>query len=64
MTTTTDSQAPVASAPTATGRVAAALLEHISRCESVSAFHKDLESVVRDYVADPQYALLFMRACK
>jgi hypothetical protein len=49
---------------TATGRVAAALLEHISRCESVSAFHKDLESVVRDYVADPQYALLFMRACK
>lgn len=59
--------APAAREPalkTPTGRVAAALLDHITRCETVSAFHADLEAVVRDYVINPQYALLFLRACK
>jgi len=48
----------------ATGQVARALLDHICRYESLTAFHKDTESIVRDYVVNPEYAFLFLRAMR
>jgi hypothetical protein len=47
-----------------TGQVARALLDHICRFEKLTAFHKDTESIVRDYVINPEYALLFLRAMR
>jgi len=46
----------------ATGQVAKALLAHISRYEKITAFNKETESIVRDYVVNPEYAFLFLRA--
>jgi hypothetical protein len=48
----------------ATGRVARALLEHIGRHERLAPFHCDTESIVRDYVVNPAYALLFLHALR
>ncbi len=48
----------------ATGQVARALLDHICRHENLTAFHKDTESIVRDYVVNPEYAFLFLRAMR
>ncbi len=47
-----------------TGRVALALAAHIRRHESLSAFHRDTEGIVRDYVTNPEYALLLIRALR
>ena len=44
-----------------TGQVAHALLGHICRYEKLTAFHKHVESIVRDYVVNPEYAFLFLR---
>lgn len=44
--------------------VARALLDHITRHETISAFHRDTESVVRDYALDPSYALVYLKALK
>ena len=46
----------------ATGQVAKALLDHICRYETLTAFHKDTEKIVRDYIVNPEYAFLFLRA--
>jgi hypothetical protein len=46
----------------ATGDVARALIEHIARHENLAAFQKNTESIVRDYVLNPVYAFLFLRA--
>lgn len=45
------------------GKVAGALLQHICKHEpGLTPFHKEVASLVRDYVANPAYALLFLRA--
>jgi hypothetical protein len=49
---------------TPTSQVARAILDHISRFEQLMPFHKDTESVVRDYVVTPDYAFLFLRAMR
>lgn len=56
------SREPALKSPT--GQVARALLEHICRFEKLTAFHKDTESIVRDYVVNPEYAFLFLRAMR
>ena len=56
------SREPALKSPT--GQVARALLEHICRFEKLTAFHKDTESIVRDYVINPEYAFLFLRAMR
>jgi len=48
----------------ATGQVASALLNHISRYERITPFHKETESIVRDYVVNPEYAYLFLNAIR
>ena len=48
----------------ATGQVARALLDHICCYENLSAFHQNTESIVRDYVVNPEYAFLFLRAMR
>ena len=48
----------------ATTAIAKALLEHITRHESLSAFHQDTESIIRDYVTNPEYALVYMKAMR
>jgi hypothetical protein len=47
-----------------TGQVARALLDHIGRHESLTAFNRDTEGIVRDYVVNPEYAYLFLRAMR
>ena len=49
---------------TPTSQVARAILDHISRFEQLMPFHKDTESIVRDYVVTPDYAFLFLRAMR
>lgn len=44
------------------GKVAKALMEHICRHEKITAFDKDVDKIVRDYVVNPEYAYLFLRA--
>lgn len=56
------SREPVPKSPTTV--VAKALLAHITRYESLGAFHRDTESIIRDYVTNPEYALLYLRAMK
>jgi hypothetical protein len=56
------SREPVAKS--ATTAIAKALLEHITRHESLTAFHQDTESIIRDYVTNPEYALVYMRAMR
>ena len=46
----------------ATTAIAKALLEHITRHESLGAFHQDTESIIRDYVTNPEYSLLYLKA--
>jgi hypothetical protein len=46
----------------ATGHIAQALMDHILQHENFSAFSKDTEKVIRDYVVDPSYAFLYLRA--
>lgn len=47
------------------GQVAKALVEHIWASEKhLSAFHSDAESIIRDYVISPEYALMYLRALK
>jgi hypothetical protein len=45
-----------------TGQIARALIVHINNCEKVSPFHKDIVSIIKDYVITPEYAFLYMRA--
>jgi hypothetical protein len=47
---------------TATTSLASALLAHITSHEPLAPFNKDTESVIRDWVINPEYTLLFMRA--
>ena len=59
------SMAPASSEPSMkspTGQVARALLDHISRHESLTGFPKNTEQIVRDYVTSPAYAYLYLRA--
>jgi hypothetical protein len=48
----------------ATGQIAKALLDHICRHEKLTAFHKDTEKCVRDYVVNPEYTFMFLRAMR
>lgn len=47
---------------TAAAKLAASLLAHITKFENIGAFHKETDSIIRDYVATPEYALLYLRA--
>jgi hypothetical protein len=47
-----------------TGQVARALWEHICRHEKLTPFNRDTESIVRDYVVNPEYAYFFLRALR
>lgn len=56
-----------AAAPKGTNcdQVAHAMVDHITTHEpNLNAFHADTPSVVRDYVVNPEYAFLFMRAMR
>ena len=44
------------------GHIAAALIDHISSQIELSVPHRDAESIVRDQIAVPDYAFLFLRA--
>jgi hypothetical protein len=54
------SREPAARTPT--GQVAAALLEHIRQFEDLATFNAHTEQIVHDYVVNPEYAFLFLRA--
>jgi hypothetical protein len=47
-----------------TGQVARALLDFINRHETLTPFHQDTEGIVRDYVMNPEYAYLYLRAVR
>lgn len=48
----------------AAGQVAKSLYEHICkhRNETLNGFHNDAYDIIRDYVINPEYAVLFMSA--
>jgi hypothetical protein len=47
------------------GIVAAALYEHITACENLNIpLHKNIKSIVTDYVVNPRYAVLFLEALR
>jgi len=53
---------PPAPPKTATGQIAAALLEHILACEKqLPEFSKDIDSIIRDYAVNSQHALIYLR---
>jgi hypothetical protein len=54
------SREPALESPT--GRIARTLLKHINQHEQLSAFHGNTESIVNDYVVNPEYAFLYLRA--
>lgn len=49
---------------TPTGQVAAALLDHIRQFEDLATFNKHTQQIVHDYVVNPEYAFLFLRAMR
>jgi hypothetical protein len=49
---------------TPTGQVAAALLAHIRQFEDLATFNKHTQQIVHDYVVNPEYAFLFLRAMR
>ena len=59
-TTTNGNRAAISKTPA--GHVAQVMYDHITRVEKIIAHHRDVEGIVRDYVTNPAYAFLFMRA--
>lgn len=56
--------APSAKEPAAksvVSRLARTLIDDICRRESITAFHKDTESILSDFIVDSQYTYLFLR---